>query len=112
MATIKLDEDKMKNISIQAHKQCFNLSPNVTFANATVKELHFPDNVTFKPIKLDVLLYTVEGRYQYNAWDIPYYFYLTKGLRQDCVYYLIPLIANNTQILTLISDHICNLAMP
>ena len=112
MDTIKDDEDKMKKIAIQAHEQCFNASPKITFANATIKELFFPDNFNNKPIKLDVLLYTAEGRYRDKEKNIPYHLHLTKGLRPDCVYYLIPHLVNNTKILSLLPDHMCNLTMP
>ena len=102
----------MKNISMQAHKNCFRCEAKIVWANASVKELHFPDNADFRPIKIDVLIYTVEGRYLYEAPNVSYYFYLTKGMKPDCVYYLIPPESLNFEVLNLVSDHICHLVMP
>lgn len=103
----------MRNLSSQAHQKCFDVLPNIIWVNASLKELHFPDNANYHPIKIDVLMYAIDGPNQYyKTQGVPYFYHLTKGLKADCVYYLIPHLVNNSKILSLLPDHICDLVMP
>lgn len=77
---ISLSEDKLKDISYQAHALISTSRIKIDKAKFVRKVLTFA-NQEYQPIHADIIEYTLE----YEPENI---YHITKGLRADCVFHL------------------------
>lgn len=99
---------RIEGICTQAHNKAGKIEGGISIALCFTRKLIFRDSQKYEPIKLDIICYVIEGLSRANG--SPYYFYITKGLAPNCVYYLKPLCANDTSRLWL-DEHICGIIL-
>lgn len=80
---------------------------DIGIALCVTRQLMFQNSLKYKPIKIDLIIYFVTSLFKANG--LPYYFYLTKGLRPNCIFYLKPRL-NDTSTFML-DEHVCNIIM-
>lgn len=77
---------KLKDVCTQAHNAA-KYKGKVGVAVYDTRTLDF-DKEEYISIRIDLLLYALSGLKLPEG--APNFFYITKGLRADCVYYLVP----------------------
>lgn len=102
-------DEQLWMIAKDAHRMAGMGTVDVSVAVKESRWLDFYDPEKYPFIKIDVLVYAIEG-YVKNDTGIPYFFYITKGLKPDCVYYLTK---ENLEAIRLTLDrHVCGVLLP
>jgi hypothetical protein len=95
------NDDRLKNVSYQAHRKSFTGPVEVDTAILDVRNLMFT-NVNYKTIRVDVIVYKIVEAG-------PFFFFITKGLRPDCVFYLVKVDGRST--LLQLGKHVCGISV-
>ena len=101
--------EKLLMIAQKAHQIAGSDGTKVNIAVKESRWLDFYDKGEYKSIKIDVLVYADENNVKDDT-GLPYFFYITKGLKADCVYFLEKKYL--TDIRLTLGKHVCGLSLP
>ena len=98
----------LKNISTLVHLKVFDRSEDVKTALVVERELHFHHHPDFKPIKLDVLRYSIHEQLV-RPEEKPHFYHITKGLGPDSIYFLEP--SETDKKIVYLDQLVCDMTM-
>lgn len=95
------EDEVLKNISHQAHRKVYTGQVEVDTVTLDVRNLLFT-NENYKNVRIDVVIYKIIKAGTF-------FFFITKGLKADCVFYLIKV--DTPATLFQLGRHVCGISI-